>query len=322
MAPFVHSKRRSLAALLLAVAACGMYMQVSSGPDFVSGIPAMQAGRQLTISRQSKVDDIVEELKGLTLLEASELVKAIEETFGVDASASAGAVVMAAPGAAGGGEAAEAAPEKTEFDVVLKEVPKEKKIAIIKALRAITGLGLKEAKGLADNPGKFIEGKPKEFCEDAVKQLEEAGAKAVIECKSVEAFLVTCWAQSGPSSVGSSSSLATEVQHAFWCLWVRRTNRQSERRDAKIAEQGLFLTLLPSLGEIMVMLMRLVLNSSTCADVINTADILDLWRERRAADMHEGLALSGELDMLDPVEVFCCCWSKQPSSTTQRTMPF
>ncbi|OLQ05690.1 50S ribosomal protein L12, chloroplastic [Symbiodinium microadriaticum] len=120
-----------------------------------------------------KVDDIVEELKGLTLLEASELVKAIEETFGVDASASAGAVVMAAPGAGAGGGEAEAAEEKTEFDVVLKEVPKEKKIAIIKALRAITGLGLKDAKGLADSPGKFIE--------DAVKQLEEAGAKAVME---------------------------------------------------------------------------------------------------------------------------------------------
>mmetsp|Transcript_11074 Transcript_11074/g.13388 ORF Transcript_11074/g.13388 Transcript_11074/m.13388 type:complete len:87 (-) Transcript_11074:96-356(-) len=86
--------------------------------------------------------------------------------------------MMAAP-AAGGAE--EAAPEKTEFDVVLKEVPKEKKIAVIKALRAITGLGLKDAKGLADNPGKFLEAKPKEVCEDAVKQLEEAGAKAEIE---------------------------------------------------------------------------------------------------------------------------------------------
>lgn len=128
--------------------------------------------------QSEKVDKIVDSLKELTLLEASELVKAIEETFDVDASASAGAVVMAAP-AAGGGE--EAAPEKTEFDLVLKEVPKEKKIAVIKAIRAITGLGLKEAKGMADNPGKLIEGKPKDICEDAKKQLEEAGAKADIE---------------------------------------------------------------------------------------------------------------------------------------------
>mmetsp|Transcript_48597 Transcript_48597/g.114017 ORF Transcript_48597/g.114017 Transcript_48597/m.114017 type:complete len:182 (-) Transcript_48597:80-625(-) len=181
MALFVPTRRRSALAAALAMAAVfGLYAQVSSAADFVTGLPAVRA-RKPAVNMQSKVDDIVEDLKGLTLLEASELVKAIEETFGVDASASAGAVVMAAPGAGGGGEAAEAAEEKTEFDVVLKEVPKEKKIAIIKALRAITGLGLKDAKGLADNPGKFIEGKPKELCEDAVKQLEEAGAKATIE---------------------------------------------------------------------------------------------------------------------------------------------
>eukprot|EP00913_Durusdinium_trenchii_P022069 g20739.t1 len=81
--------------------------------------------------------------------------------------------------------AGEAAPEKTDFDLILKEVPKEKKIAVIKAIRSITGLGLKEAKGLADNPGKIIEGKPKEACEDAKKQLEEAGAKAEIESKQL-----------------------------------------------------------------------------------------------------------------------------------------
>merc|ERR1712137_7243 len=117
-----------------------------------------------------------------TLLEASELVKAIEETFGVDASASGGAVMMAAaPGAGGDGGAEEAAPEKTEFDVVLEDVPKDKKIAILKVIRGITGLGLKDAKGMVDNPGKILEGKPKEVCEDALKQLEEAGAKAKLE---------------------------------------------------------------------------------------------------------------------------------------------
>ncbi|CAE7803358.1 rpl12, partial [Symbiodinium necroappetens] len=123
MALFVPARRRSALAASLAMAAVfGLYAQVSSASDFVTGFPAVRA-RKPTVSMQSKVDDIVEELKGLTLLEASELVKAIEETFGVDASASAGAVVMAAPGA-GGGEAAEAVEEKTEFDVVLKEVPK------------------------------------------------------------------------------------------------------------------------------------------------------------------------------------------------------
>ncbi|CAJ1355063.1 unnamed protein product, partial [Effrenium voratum] len=146
---------------------------------FGNSAPLQRVARAPAVAAEAKVDDIVDELKTLTLTEAAELVKAIEETFGVDASASAGAVVMAAPG--GGGEAEEAAPEKTEFDLVLKEVPKEKKIAVIKAVRAITGLGLKDAKGLADNPGKILEGKPKEACEDALKQLEEAGATAVIE---------------------------------------------------------------------------------------------------------------------------------------------
>merc|ERR1712060_741448 len=126
--------------------------------------------------RSEKTDAIVESLKEMTLLEASELVKAIEETFGVDASASAGAVMMAAPAGAAAEE--EAAPEKTEVDVGLKDAPKDKKIAILKVVRGITGMGLKEAKGIVDNPGKFIEGKPKDYCEDAVKQLQDAGAQA------------------------------------------------------------------------------------------------------------------------------------------------
>eukprot|EP00933_Yihiella_yeosuensis_P059967 TRINITY_DN6180_c0_g4_i1.p1 TRINITY_DN6180_c0_g4~~TRINITY_DN6180_c0_g4_i1.p1 ORF type:complete len:190 (-),score=72.40 TRINITY_DN6180_c0_g4_i1:144-713(-) len=133
------------------------------------------AARSPSVAMQSaKVDEIVEDLKGLTLLEASELVKAIEETFGVDASAAGGAVMMAAAPAGGGEE--EAAPAKTEFDVVLKEVPKDKKIAILKVVRNLTGMGLKEAKGMVDNPGKVVEGKPKDYCDDAVKQLQEAGA--------------------------------------------------------------------------------------------------------------------------------------------------
>merc|ERR1719401_1690046 len=100
--------------------------------------------------QSEKVDKIVDQLKELTLLEASELVTAIEETFGVDASASAGPVMMAAP--AGGGEEEEKPAEKTEFDVVLKEVPKAKKIAILKVVRGLLGVGLKEAKAMVDDP--------------------------------------------------------------------------------------------------------------------------------------------------------------------------
>ncbi len=123
-------------------------------------------------------DEILEKLKTLSLLEASELVKQIEETFGVSAAASAG-VVMAAPGA---GPAAEAEEEKTEFDVVLEEVPKEKKIAILKVVRSITGLGLKEAKEMVESTPKAIkEGVAKEDAEDTKKKLEEAGAKVTVK---------------------------------------------------------------------------------------------------------------------------------------------
>ena len=123
-------------------------------------------------------DEILEKLKTLSLLEASELVSQIEETFGVSAAASAG-VVMAAPGAGGAGEAAE---EKTEFDVVLEDVPKDKKIAILKVVRSITGLGLKEAKEMVESTPKAIkEGVPKEDAEETKKQLEDAGAKVAVK---------------------------------------------------------------------------------------------------------------------------------------------
>ena len=127
----------------------------------------------------SAVDEILEKLKSLTLLEAADLVKQIEDTFGVSAAASAG-VVMAAPGAGGGAAAEEE--EKTEFDVVLEEVPKDKKIAILKVVRGITGLGLKEAKAMVeDTPQTIKEGVPKEDAEDTKKQLEEAGAKVAVK---------------------------------------------------------------------------------------------------------------------------------------------
>ncbi|AOX01722.1 MULTISPECIES: 50S ribosomal protein L7/L12 [Moorena] len=128
-------------------------------------------------------DEILEKLKSLTLLEASELVKQIEEAFGVSAAAPAGGMMMMA-GAMPGAPAAEAEPEeeKTEFDVVLEEFPSDKKIAVLKVVRGITGLGLKEAKELVESAPKAIkEAIAKEAAEDAKKQLEEAGAKVTVK---------------------------------------------------------------------------------------------------------------------------------------------
>ena len=120
-----------------------------------------------------KISQIVDELKTLTLLEASELVSQIEETFGVDASASVGGgVVMAAAGPA------EEVEEKTEFNVMLDEVPADKKIAILKVVRGLTGLGLKEAKELVESAPKQVqEAVSKDAAEDAKKQIEAAGGK-------------------------------------------------------------------------------------------------------------------------------------------------
>jgi large subunit ribosomal protein L7/L12 len=124
-----------------------------------------------------KINQIVEDLKTLTLLEASELVAAIEETFGVDASAATGGtVVMAAAGPV------EEVEEKTEFDVILDSVPADKKIAVLKIVRALTGLGLKEAKELVESAPKAVqEGIAKQMAEDAKKQIEEAGGKVSIK---------------------------------------------------------------------------------------------------------------------------------------------
>lgn len=120
-----------------------------------------------------KIDQIIEDLKTLTLLEASELVTKIEETFNVDASASVGGtMVMAGPAAV------EEVEEKTEFNVMLEEVPADKKIAILKIVRGITGLGLKEAKELVESTPKQIqEGVSKETAEDIKKQIEDVGGK-------------------------------------------------------------------------------------------------------------------------------------------------
>ncbi|NJR17634.1 MAG: 50S ribosomal protein L7/L12 [Calothrix sp. CSU_2_0] len=125
-------------------------------------------------------DTILEQLKGLTLLEASELVKQIEEAFGVSAAAPAGGMMMmAAPGA---GAAAEAVEEQTEFDAILDSVPADKKIAILKIVRELTGLGLKEAKDLVEAAPKAVfEAVTKDKAEDAKKRIEEAGGKVTVK---------------------------------------------------------------------------------------------------------------------------------------------
>ncbi len=121
-------------------------------------------------------DDVIEFISNMTVLELSELVKELEDKFGVSAAAP---VAVAAPGGAGPAEEAEA--EKTEFDVVLTGVG-DKKIQVIKVVRAITGLGLKEAKALVDGvPGAVKEGVNKEEAEDIQKQLEEAGATVEVK---------------------------------------------------------------------------------------------------------------------------------------------
>ena len=119
---------------------------------------------------------IAEELVGLTLLEAAELKNILKDEYGIEPAA--GAVAVAAAPGAGGGEAAE---EKDEFDVLLMEAG-DKKINVIKEVRAITGLGLKEAKELVEAGGKAVkEGAPKAEAEEIKKKLEEAGAKVELK---------------------------------------------------------------------------------------------------------------------------------------------
>jgi large subunit ribosomal protein L7/L12 len=127
----------------------------------------------------SKVQNIIEEIKGLSLLEASELVKGLEDVFGVSAAA---ATVAAAPAAGGGGAAAAApAEEKTEFSVVLTAIGGNK-IGVIKAVREVTSLGLKEAKDLVEGAPKPIkEGVNKDEAESIKKKFTEAGATVEIK---------------------------------------------------------------------------------------------------------------------------------------------
>ena len=124
----------------------------------------------------ANIEKIVEELSSLTVMEAAELSKALEEKWGVSAAA---AVAVAAPAAAG--VAADAGAEQTEFDVILSAIG-EKKINVIKEVRSITGLGLKEAKDLVEAAPKPVkEGASKDEAEEIKKKLEEAGASVEIK---------------------------------------------------------------------------------------------------------------------------------------------
>ena len=126
----------------------------------------------------SKVETILDEIKGLTLLEAAELVKKMEESFGVSAAAAAPVVMAGGPAGAG---AAAAAEEKTEFTVVLSDVGPNK-INVIKAVREVTSLGLKEAKDLVDGAPKPVkEGVNKDEAAAIKKKFEEAGAKVEVK---------------------------------------------------------------------------------------------------------------------------------------------
>ena len=123
-----------------------------------------------------KITALIEEVKGLTVLELSELVKALEEEFGVSAAA------MAAPAAAGAAGGAAAAEEKTEFDVILASFDAAAKIKVIKVVREITGLGLAEAKAVVEGAPKALkEGVSKEEAEELKAKLEESGAKVELK---------------------------------------------------------------------------------------------------------------------------------------------
>ncbi|WP_435219327.1 50S ribosomal protein L7/L12 [Luminiphilus sp. nBUS_07] len=122
-------------------------------------------------------EDILDAIAAMSVMDVVELIEAMEEKFGVTAAAA----VAAAPAAAGGGEGGAAEAEQTEFDVILTSAG-EKKVNVIKVVRAVTGLGLKEAKAVVDGaPGPVKEGASKDEAEDIKKQLEEAGGAAELK---------------------------------------------------------------------------------------------------------------------------------------------
>ena len=132
------------------------------------------------MSENATINNIIDQLKTLNLLQASELVKEIEIVFGVDASASVS--VATSPLAGVQAAAVEQVEEKTSFDLTLTEVPADKKIAILKVVRSVTGFGLKESKDIVDNVPKLLkEGLTKEESEKIKKEIEELGGKVTIK---------------------------------------------------------------------------------------------------------------------------------------------
>jgi len=128
-----------------------------------------------------KLLTIIDQLKSLTLVEAAELVKEIEKTFGVDTSVSMAPIGYSMPVGTAAPVEAEVPEEKTSFDILLTEVPADKKIAILKIVRNVTGLGLKESKDIVDNVPKLVkEGAGKDEADTIKKELEGAGAKVTI----------------------------------------------------------------------------------------------------------------------------------------------
>ncbi len=138
-------------------------------------VETTEAPAEKKVALSGKVADIIGTIEGMTVLEMADLVKALEDKFGVTAAAP---VAVAAAPAAGGGDAAE---EKTEFDVILADTG-EKKFQVVKVIRQMTDLGLKEAKELVDNPGQAIKKEvSKEEADEMKKKLEEAGAKVELK---------------------------------------------------------------------------------------------------------------------------------------------
>lgn len=135
--------------------------------------------------KSEKINNLIENIKSLTLLEAYELVKELEKTFEIEKTLSAPIQSFAISANSGNSEQAApvaAAQEKTAFDVILNEVPGDKKIGILKIVRTITGLGLKESKDIVDNvPKPLKEGVSKEESEKIKAELESAGAKVIIK---------------------------------------------------------------------------------------------------------------------------------------------
>ncbi|KAM7506617.1 hypothetical protein LguiA_017070 [Lonicera macranthoides] len=153
--------------------------------EFTLGAPKLPLRRSISLRPISAVDapekvvELGDQISNLTLADAQKLVEYLQDKLGVSAASFAPAAAVSAPGAAA--EAPAVVEEKTEFDVVIEEVPSNARIAAIKAVRALTNLALKEAKDLIEGlPKKFKEGISKEEAEEAKKQLEAAGAKVSI----------------------------------------------------------------------------------------------------------------------------------------------